>query len=144
VQFPITIGLRRSFFGLAGVAAVHGLAATALLATSWPFWLKCMALAGLAAAAVLPWRAGAPKADAIRLLGDGRMECRLTGGDEFLVAELMSGATVHPWITAIRLKVASATLSVVFFPDSTNPEDFRRLRVWLRWRADFSAGKGAD
>lgn len=64
-------------------------------------------------------------------------------GESFVEAELQGAATVHPWLTVVRMVVGSRKVSLALLPDSMPPEDYRRLRVWLRWRAEFSAAKNA-
>ena len=62
---------------------------------------------------------------------------------EFGDAELLAGATVHPWLTVARLKMQDGrTHRMLVVADTMNSEDFRRLRVFLRWRAEFSAPAG--
>jgi len=67
----------------------------------------------------------------------------LAAGDgDFVPAQLLPGAAVHPWLTVLRLRNAAGRVCVLCLTvDSLKKEDFRRLRVFLRWRADFS---GAD
>lgn len=143
MQLPIIIGLHRSFLGLAGSVVAHGAAIAGIVSTPWSFWLKAILFLGLAGSMALSRPLWSPKIRGLRLLGDGAMECRLAGEEGWLVAELMSGATVHPWLTVIRLKLAEGMVAAVVLPDSATTEEFRRLRVWLRWRADFNPGKDA-
>lgn len=143
MQLPITIGLHRSFFGVAGFVLIHAVAAVALWLTPWSLWAKYLALGGLAASASLVSRLWFPEVDALRLLANGLLECRLAGEEGFRPAELLPGATVHPWLTVVRLGIGEVTVAIVILGDSTTEEEFRRLRVWLRWRAVFS-GAGKD
>ncbi|MBS1188951.1 MAG: hypothetical protein H6R10_743 [Rhodocyclaceae bacterium] len=143
MQLPITIGLHRSFFLGAGLVGAPGLAVVAILLPPWQPWIKGLLVAGIAGLAAISWRLRMPKVTAVRLFGDGRMAYRQAGGEEFLAAELLAGATVHPWLTVFRLKSAESTTTVAVLPDSTTGEEFRRLRVWLRWKAEFSPGSDA-
>jgi toxin CptA len=143
VQFPIIIGLHRSFFGALINVVVHGGGAIAILAAPWDAWIRMGLVAAIGASAALAWRSGRLRVTSLRLLGNGSLECQLADDGEFRAAELLPGNTVHPWLTVIRLSVDMKPVTVVVLPDSATAEEFRRLRVWLRWRADFSAGKDA-
>ncbi|HZX30669.1 MAG TPA: protein YgfX [Rhodocyclaceae bacterium] len=143
MQFPITIGLHRSFLGGLIGALIHGGAAIAVVLTPWAVWVRAVLAVAVVVSALLARRSGRPAVTALRLLGNGRVECRLEGDSEFRSAELQPGNTVHPWLSVIRLSVDMRPVTVVMLPDSATTEEFRRLRVWLRWRADFSAGKDA-
>lgn len=138
MQFPITIGLHRSFLLLAATLVVHGLAALALLLPPWPWPPLVPALAALGASAVWVCMVARPKVSCLRLLADGRLQCQVEAGETFVDARILPGATVHPWLTVVRLELAGRKAAIVVLPDSTTGKDFRRLRVWLRWRAEFS------
>lgn len=125
------------------MVAVHGLALAAAAFTPWPLWVKVTMIAALSGSLAFSRRLWAARVTGLRLLGDGRLECQLAGEEEFRPAELLPGATVHPWLTAVRLKLPEGRVAVVVLPDCTTIEEFRCLRVWLRWRADFTAGKDA-
>lgn len=51
-------------------------------------------------------------------------------------ARVLGSSFVSPVLTILNVKVAGARLrrSVVVAPDTLPADDFRRLRVWLRWR----------
>jgi hypothetical protein len=56
-------------------------------------------------------------------------------------ARLSRSSFLSPWLAILVLttgRLRPAT-SVVLLPDSLPPDDFRRLRVWLRWRAPVAA-----
>ena len=51
-------------------------------------------------------------------------------------AEVLSGTVVYPWLVVLRLGLDDGRwVTVVVWPDSTTAENFRRLCVWLRWKA---------
>jgi len=129
--------VHRSFF-LASVASfVHVAAAICLFLPDWPVVIPVVGSVFLLISGIFCWRQCWPKIQELRLLADGRLECRLQGEKEFLGAELQPGATVHPALTLLRLVCEGRRLSVALLQDSATAEDRRRLRVWLRWRASF-------
>jgi toxin CptA len=138
VQFPIIIGLRRSRFLAVGIALVLSAALLAVLQLPWTPVLK-----GLLAAVLLglAWRAGSEVMCSrlqLRLDADGVLAIAGEGG-EFLPAALQPAATVHPWLTVFRIRIDGRQRRVFVLPDSLNRQDFRRLRVWLKWRASYHA-----
>lgn len=66
---------------------------------------------------------------------DGGVTVRLRDGRE-LPARIQADSFVSPYLTVVRLK-ANEMLSraVIVLPDTLDPNTFRRLRVWLKWRA---------
>ena len=82
-----------------------------------------------------------PAFNRVRLDRSGLIAMCLPGQSEFVALRLLPGATVHPWITVLRLRdERDKSHLLVVTRDMTNKSDFRRLRVFLRWRAKFSEG----
>ena len=142
MQFPITIGLHRSRFvdGILLVSTVIGLLALAF--ASWSLVTSCLLAAVTLLAALSAARALTPRIRVLRIAEDGRVGCLVVGASEFSPVCLLPGATAHPWLTVMRLAHAEGKWLMVVGPDSAAPEEFRRLRVWLRWRASVSDGSG--
>ena len=144
MQFPITIGLRRSRF--IDLLIVLMAAISLLVIASFP--VDPGICAGLMLMAtvigVWSWRQNQPAVWALRLEKDGRIALAGRGQHVFVPAECLPGATVHPWLAVLRLKTRDGAKFLLFLaPDSLGKDDFRRLRVFLRWRADFSGDDGA-
>ncbi|HJW25118.1 MAG TPA: protein YgfX [Rhodocyclaceae bacterium] len=139
----MTIGLHRSFLATAGMVAIHGLAFAAAVFTPWPLWVRVAVIAAFTVSLAVSRRLWFARVTGLRLLGDGRLECQFAGEEGFRPAELLPGATVHPWLTAVRLKLPEGRVALVVLPDCTTIKEFRCLRVWLRWQADFTAAKDA-
>ncbi len=140
MQFPIIIGLHRSRFMERGLIAIALSAGCAILALPHPPALLATLL--LLAAVVLrwSWRQLSPSLSALRLERDGSIQAAGTGNAAFGESTLRGTATVHPWLTVFRLELADGRRhTVVIARGSTTEEDFRRLRVFLRWQAQFSA-----
>lgn len=144
MQLPITIGLHRSRFIDAFV--VGGAVLASLLVPVFPCatLMQWGLLLTIWSIALVARRQCSLKFSAIRLETDGQLSVTLGADQEFTVAELLPDATVHPWLTVLRLKTAEGHVSSLLLSgDSLDANDFRRLRVFLRWRADFS-GRGGD
>ena len=140
MQFPIIIGLHRSriLAGLVAISAIVAAAALSLLPRSTQnlpvFWLLWLFACLLAIHGLRPVRY------AIRLERSGSVS--LQNGPDVTWEEAKLGATlfVHPWLTVFRLQTtAGAASTIVVTVDSLPAEDFRRLRVFLRWRLSASA-----
>ena len=144
MQFPITIGLRRSRFLDRALLALMLLAGGAILVFPRSTSLQVAVLLAIGVLSLYSWRCLRPTLSVIRLERDGNVMAVAAGASEFSEATLLHGATVHPWLTTFRLEMADGGRhSVVIAGDCMTREDFRRLRVFLRWRAQFSAADGS-
>ena len=110
--------------------------------------LHVLALLGLALAD-LPWPARAlgavlvvislwrlqqtQAAVALRCQADGRLE--IGQDQDWQAVELLPGSVVWPGCCVLRLRGAAHRHTLTVLSDSLEAETFRRLRVWLRWRA---------
>lgn len=138
MQFPITIGLRRSHFLDVSLGFVTLFASLVALGFPQSLALRLFFCGVIWVLATLVWWQLSLKFVAIRLERGGQVLISCDGG-EFLAAELLQGATVHPWLTVVRFKTEDARVRrLIATVDSLNRQDFRRLRVFLRWQADFS------
>lgn len=109
-----------------GSAALRLLAATGIV---------CGGLEALHAIALHRGRRGAR---AIHLSRGGAIEV-LTGAGGARSGELRDGSFVAPWLTIVRWRPRAARFdrTLLILPDMLPRDDFRRLRVLLRW-----AGRG--
>jgi toxin CptA len=142
VQFPITIGLHRSRLvdGMLLVSTVIGLLALAF--AGWPMVTSCLLGVLTLLVAFSAARALTPRIRALRIAEDGRVSCLVVDESEIFPVRLLPGATAHPWLIVMLLAHAEGKWLTVVAPDSAAPEELRRLRVWLRWRASVSDGSG--
>ena len=140
MQFPIMIGLHRSriLSGLVAISAMVAAAALSLLPRSiqnFPlFWLLWLIASLMAIHGLRPVRYG------IRLERSGSVS--LQNGPDTAWEEAKLGATlfVHPWLTVFRLQTTGGSArTIIVTADSLPAGDFRRLRVFLRWRLSVSA-----
>ena len=140
MHFPMTLGVRRSRFLDTAILWVVLLVSGVILI--FPRSTAVLAAILLLAwgMAVFAWWQLQPKIAALRLQRDGNLEILYPGSDGFVPAHCLPGATVHPWLTVLRIELSQRQrLTLLVTHDTMDAEDFRRLRVFLRWRADFNA-----
>ena len=126
----------------AGALAIGAMAAaTVILVTLTPgparlrilaaTWIACAALHAIHAVALHRGRRGIR---ALRLSRAGEIEVQ-DSTHEWRAGMLRAGSFVAPWLTIIRWRAHGRRFdhTVVLLPDMLPAEDFRRLRVWLRW-----------
>lgn len=100
-------------------------AGTAVLGLSLRFYLRRMALLRSPQSIV-----------AIEIGEDGKFAFQTLDG-RWHAARLRQSSFVSPWLTVLNLSPENARWmrNVVILPDSVQADEFRRLRVWLRWKA---------
>ena len=140
MQFPIIIGLHRSRIlgGLVTLGIVAAAAGLSLLPRSTQnlplFWLLWLFACLSAIHSLRPVRY------AIRLERSGSVSVQSNPDAAWEEAKLGATMFVHPWLTVFRLQTTGgAARSIVVAADSLPAEDFRRLRIFLRWRLGISA-----
>lgn len=134
MQFPVSLRLHRSLLydWLTRLAAA--LALTGLLLSGLPGLLMLLSVCLWLALVVSAWRQRQPECLEILLYKDGRLLC-LHKGRESETVMVMYGTLIHPYLTVLRVDTVSGVRHWVVMPDSLAAEDFRRLRVWLKWCA---------
>ena len=57
---------------------------------------------------------------------------------EWIEGDLLGSSYVSPRLTIVNVQPRGrwAARRVIFVPDNVDPRDFRRLRMWLRWKRD--------
>lgn len=139
MQLPITIGLHRSHLLDSLVFLSALLASLVVIAFPQAMVFQGAVLLAVWRCSVHAWRRLSPQCTAIHLERTGHLSVALAGREEFSMVELMPGAIVHPWLTVARLKTDGGRMcTLIATVDNLEREDFRRLRVFLRWQADFS------
>jgi toxin CptA len=139
VQFPITIGLHRSRILDAIVVLVALAAITAILGFQCSPLLRAGLFIAVLVLAIQTWYSLTPSIKAIRLERAGDIFIALVGESDFVQAAPKPRATIHPWLSIIRLAtVDGQTATLIATVDSQNAADFRRLRMFMRWQANFS------
>lgn len=142
MQLPITIELHRSRLQPRILALLLSVALIVVLFYPLPVPLRLIGATLLALGGGWMVRQLRAQVAALQLLADGSLGIRGTGWNhpEFVPARMLQGATVHPWLTVLRLEAQEGQpYRLLLTPDCLLPEDFRRLRVFLRWRSTVSA-----
>ena len=131
----MNIQLHRSQILLISGSAVHVLSGIAVVVCSLPLWIKVGLIAGIVLS--LAWFGycyGYPQGRRfiarIELL-DGRW--RLETGDGGVQRGQLIGGYAHLLIVILNFQLDDGgRRSLTLLPDSADPDDLRRLRVWLR------------
>ncbi len=137
MQFPIVIGLHRSLLLSILLVLMHALAALCVVVLPW-LW-RCvlwLALAYSLRCALRPQRIVG-----LRLAARDRLECLCASGD-YVAATVLDDSTVFSRLIVLRLRIGEQrrSSSLVLLPDQMPAEQYRLLRLWLRWHAEPKDG----
>ena len=129
---PLSVSIKPSRRLLLIQLTAHVVAAGAVLAATVPSWLAAVLLVLIGASLA---RQRAPlQVVSLVLRGDGRLE---TVGADGTATE----AVVHPhtlvlsFLVVLLYRQEGRLRSLTLLGDSLDAEDFRQLRLWLRWRS---------
>ncbi|MES2354316.1 MAG: protein YgfX [Pseudomonadota bacterium] len=126
---------------LAGLLILaHGASIAIVAIIDWPLWFKVLISLGVFASSVFHLQRDAllrspSSIVAFLLKSDGQIEVTQRNG-KILIGQQLKGSFVHPWFTTVLWRAEGARFSRanVILPDSLPAEQFRELRVWLKWR----------
>ena len=141
LQFDLKPSLKLA--GLLVVAHVLALGAAWVSLTGWPQGLVGLGvlLSGAGCLAEVLHRSSRAVLS-LELREDGRASWRDRNG-RWHEGRLGSEHFVSTVLVVLRLDQTGRGLKwLVLMGDSARPEDFRRLRVWLRWRRELGSGGG--
>lgn len=121
------------------VASLHVLAASAVLGTDLAVGFQVVTLAVLAGSLVRSLRPAPPVVLCCR--PDGVLS--VGTGEAGQTVEICSDTVVLAWLVVLRYRSTAGARpdTVVILGDSLDREEFRRLRIWLKWRAALSDRK---
>jgi toxin CptA len=104
-------------------------------------WMRAVAVTAIAGSAAWQIRQSALRCGSRSVIGlhvgrDDALTIETRGGEK-LGCEVLSSTFVSALMTVVNLRAdpERGLLHAVIFPDCVNADDFRRLRVWLRWKA---------
>ena len=145
MQFPIFFGLRRSRILIAGLVVLVFLALGMGLYFLNHLALQLIFCLLITSLAFIAWQKITPVFSEIRLDRGGGISLRCNKQQEFFSVVIQPNTTVHPWLTVFRASsVSNQTYTLIATVDTLNRQDFRRLRVFLRWQADLTNAAGLD
>jgi toxin CptA len=135
----LRLELRSSGYIATVVIATHGAAMATILPLDVPIAAKVvLAVLIVASVAHAIWHNAllrSPRAfTVLELCETGEVTVQTRNG-EWHDAQILGTSYVSPTLSAIGLRLAHAcrTRHIIFVPDNCDPEQFRRLRVYLRW-----------
>ena len=135
MQSRISIELHRSRLLDALLIVAHAVAAACLALIPLPGTLRAVVL-GFIALSV--WRSlRRPVFSHLQLADSNLSQLSLTqGGGGLVDAIIVPETVVFPFLVALHLRDANngRRLYTLLMPDQMKAEDYRRVRVWLRWR----------
>lgn len=131
---PLVMRLKPSRLARAVLLLVFLLALAAIGLADPPLPVRLGAALLAAAITLHAWRVRLPLE--LKLYPDGRLEWRETASS-WQAVSLLPRSAVGPWLCllACRAEGEKRVRNLTILPDSLAADDFRRLRVWLRWRA---------
>lgn len=137
---PLVLTVRPSRRLRRVVTALHLLAGVALWLAAPPFPAQIAGSLLLAASLIAQTRAG-PETT-LRCLADGKLEIR--ANHAWLGNVRVSSKLALPYLTILQIEAGAdfPRRYLPILPDSLPPEDFRRLRGWMKWLAK-TAREGA-
>ena len=136
----LNIRLKPSRYLTLSLSAVHAIAIGLFLILPLPIWLKVVATLAFCTSLVFYLRRNARLAapnSIIALELEEDCTCAIeTRNGKRLYGILLPTSYVSAALTVLNLKADGERLArhVVILPDAINFEDFRKLRVFLRWK----------
>ncbi len=136
MQLPVVLTLHPSRQLAILLLLAHGGALAVVFAIVLPIWIKLVLLAAITVSIghILRRLHGLRRIARLTLRSDGLLEY-VRGNDESGEARIHPHTTVTPLLTVLLLRQGRRSEVLVVLPDALSREDFRRLRLWLRWQA---------
>ena len=135
MQFPIIVGLRRSRFIDGILLALFVLGGLTISVYPVEAYWRLLLFVVLCALGAHAWRGLSSGILKLRLERDGSVQALCCVSGDWLRVSPLPENLVHPWLTVLRLRTEGGRrFTLPLTVDSMNPQDFRRLRVFLRWQ----------
>jgi len=141
---PITLNFKPSFILSTLLLSMSGLSGWLVYIVPLAFAIQCLALLMIGLATIytltdslhlLPW-----SPVALHVNAKNQLEILRKDGQRFSDVSLRADSIVTPWLTILRFKPQKVSYwqrlfsrSLLILPDSSNAQEFRRLRVWMLW-----------
>lgn len=134
MQFPVFIELHRSQRLSLLLLLFHTIAAGCVIALPWPLLLRSLLIVVIGLSL---WHAlRPPRIVGLHLTGRNALECVLVDGNRVVVTALPD-STVFLRLIVMRLRIGEEkrVCNLALLPDHMSSDQFRMLRLWLRWHA---------
>jgi len=129
---PLSVSIKPSHRLLLIQSAAHVTAAGAVLSAALPPWMAAIFLILIGAS--LAYQRRRSVAMGLVLGGDGRIQ--IVGADGTATEIVVHPHTlVLSFLVVLLFRQEGRLRSLTLLADSLEHEDFRQLRLWLRWRA---------
>lgn len=134
MQLPISIELRRSPIYSLLTSAMHGAAAACLFAIPLDWYWRAVALPLIAGSLWSSLRSS--RFASLRLAAKEGLSV-LDADGERVAAALLPESTVFAWLVVLRFRIDGERKAhaLTLLPDQMSRDEFRMLRLWLRWNA---------
>lgn len=135
MQFPVSIELQRSHLLTLLLLLFHALAAGSVIVLPWG-WLFRSVLLGVIGWSL--WHSIYPHIIiGLRISGRDGLEARLADGNRVALTALPD-STVFTRLIVLRFRIGQEkrVSSLALLTDQMSAEQFRCLRLWLRWHAE--------
>lgn len=135
MQFPVSIELQRSHFLTLLLVLFHTLAAGAVIALPYDWLLRSVLLSVIVWSL---WRSlRPPRILGLRISARDGLDARLADGNHIALTTLPD-STVFTRLIVLRLRIGEEkrVSSLALLPDQMSAEQFRWLRLWLRWHTE--------
>lgn len=135
MQFPVSIELQHSHFLTLLLVLFHTLAVGSVIALPCDWLLRCVLL--LLVACSLWYSLRPPRILGLRISGRDGLDACLADGNRVAIMALPD-STVFTQLIVLRLRIGDEkrVSSLALLPDQMSAEQFRWLRLWLRWLAE--------
>ncbi len=140
------ITLRPSRILTAILVLAHAAAIAMVVLAGLPLWAQSILAAALVVNLVFDvrqtaWLRAPGAVIGFEIAADDRFSIQIRCG-EWLECEVLGSTYVTYFLTILNLKAIDSGKHqrAVILPDSLDAEDFRKMRVWLRWKRDPQAG----
>ena len=135
MQFPVTVQLHRSKSLLILLVLFHAIAIGSFISLPWPWYTRGLLLLLVGFSAIRSMRA--PSVVGLRLTGRETLDCLLYDGS-FVTLVVKLDSTVFRQLVVLRLCTGEEkqVRNLALLPDQMSADQFRLLRIWLRWRVE--------
>lgn len=142
----LRLSLKASRYLATGLTLGHLAAIGCVAIVPLPLWLKLLLSVILAASLIQSltreaWRIRSSSIVELQCEREGGVLVKTRSGKEW-EARVLGSSFVASYLTIVLLKPTASrrVRAVLILPDAAEPELFRQLRVWLKWRV----GRGVE